>query len=153
MVQLECIQLSHPNFSQTYRLVRNALAGVTVTHEGGGGPFLYSFMPMTIRVLGASTDMDQSIEVTFGDVGQVISAEIENVANANGFQTKPLIQYRSYRSDDLTHVLFGPATLEIDTVSLTREGASFKAKAPNFNLVRTGEIYSVSRFPMLAPLA
>lgn len=155
VVQLECVEITHPNFSHTYRLVRNALAGVTVTHDAasGGGSFAYTFMPMKIRPLASSTDLDQEIEVTLGDVGEVIATELDRVSDGNGFYVKPIIKYRSYRSDDLANVLFGPVTLEINGISLTKEGASFKARAANFNLVRTGEIYSVGRFPMLEPLA
>lgn len=155
VVQLECIELSHPKFTQTYRLVRNALAGITVTHDAdsGGGSFFYSFMPMKIRTLASSTDLDQEIEVTFGDVGQVLSTETEKVSDGNGFYIKPTLKYRTYRSDDLANVLFGPIVLEIDGITLTKEGSSFKARAINYNMVRTGQVYDVRRFPMLAPLA
>ncbi|AZC00866.1 hypothetical protein DKE52_014035 [Acinetobacter pittii] len=39
--QLECIELSHPSFLNTYRVVRNDDRGVYVKHnEGGGQVFL-----------------------------------------------------------------------------------------------------------------
>lgn len=148
VVYLELLEIKHPNFGADYRLVRNAVNGVFVTHEDSLS-WTYDFMPMQIKPLGASTDLDQVIEITLGDVGQVISKEIKNVMTANGMLTKPTAAYRVYRSDDLDAPLFGPVRLRIDGVSLTKEGAKFQAKAASYNIVRTGEIYRTDRFPML----
>ncbi len=154
VTELDLLEIYHPNFSQTYYLVRNQQAGVTVMHEGAVGPFVYSYLPMSIKPLGSSTDLDQEIEINMGDVGEVISTELELVANsAIGFFTKPIAYYRTYRSDDLTAPLFGPVRLRIDGFSFNREGASFRAKAASFNVSRTGEIYRTEIFPMIAPLA
>ena len=67
-------------------------------------------------------------------------------------RVRPIVKYRTYRSDDLTQPIFGPVTLEIATLAMTREGASFDARAPSLNVNRTGEVYSLTRFPMLRAL-
>jgi hypothetical protein len=110
-------------------------------------------MPMKIRRLGSNTDLDQDIEVTLGDLGQVIPSEIQLITDANTFQVKPLLKYRTYRSDDPAAPLFGPVSLRIDAIAMTKEGTTFLAKAASFNVARTGETYHVLRFPMLGPLA
>lgn len=43
----------------------------------------------------------------------------------------------------------GPFTLEINTIAFTKEGCTFSAKPPAFNRVRTGEYYTIEKFPML----
>lgn len=150
VVYLELLEISHPNFSQTYYLTREPKP-LTVTHSLDGSHD-YTFCPMTIKPLGADQDLDQDIEITLGDVGEVIAKEIENVYVANAMMVKPIAKYRVYRSDDLTDELFGPEALRIDAVSLTKEGAAFRAKSASFNIVRTGESYRTERFPMLEAL-
>jgi hypothetical protein len=149
VVQLDLVEISHPNFTQTYNIVRNAVAGVSVTHEGPAGPFDYQYVPMRLVPLSASTDMDQEIEITLGDVGEIMQQELDAVSDANGFQTKPTVVYRTYRHDDLSAPLFGPVTLTVNGMTLTREGSVFRAQAASFNLSRTGATYRVERFPML----
>lgn len=128
-------------------------------HEDDTGPHNYQYLPMIIKTLGVTNSLDQSMEITLGDVGQIITAEISLIAAANGFQTKPELTYREYRSDeyvmqdgDPVYIapMFGPFTLEINALAFSKEGAVFTAKPEQFNLTRTGEVYDVGRFPMLA---
>lgn len=149
VVQLELLSISHPNFSKTYRIVRNAKDGVTVTHEDGG-VFFYEGAACKIRPHGARDDLDHYLEITFGDLGELIPKEMDLVMAApGGMQIKPTVRYRVYRSDQLTSPLHGPLTLEVASFSFNKEGASFEARAPALNLTRTGQIYSMVRFPML----
>jgi len=153
IAQLDLLEISHPSFFVTHRLVRNAVNGVTVMHEGGAGPFAYSYMPMRVKALASNTDMDQELEITLGDTGDTVPSEIQAITNANAFHVKPTLVYRTYRSDDLTAPLFGPIFLRVEGVAMQREGTAFRAKSATFNRVRTGETYNLIRFPMLAPLA
>lgn len=159
VVQLQLIELMHPNFSGTYRFVRNCPTGIKAMHEDDTGPHNYAYLPMQIKTLGATSSLDQSMEITFGDVGKILPAEIGIIADANGFQIKPQLVYREYRSDEfnlvdgdpvLTAPMFGPFTLEVNALAFNKSGCVFTAKPPQFNRTRTGEIYDVGRFPMLA---
>lgn len=148
IVQLECLEISHPSFSKTYYVVRNATLGVTVKHETGGMAE-YEYYPLTIRSAGNSDDLDQGYQITMGDLGEIVPAELDNVETANNFLVKPTVIYRSYRSDDLNHVLMGPVVLEIKAFSLDHQGASFNAVAPQLNINTTGELYDLTRFDAL----
>lgn len=148
VVQLELLEISHPNFTQTYYVVRNSLQPVTVTLETSVDQE-FEYYPLRITNLGARNDLDAGFRIDLGDLGEVLPIELDAVADADGFLTKPTIKYRTYRSDDLSEPLFGPLTLEITGISFGEEGASFEAKAPSLNNKRTGEIYEFSRFPML----
>ncbi len=149
IVELDCIEISHPNFSTTYRLVRNAVAGVSVTHEGPAGPFDYEYYPMQLKPLGSQTDLDQGIQITLGDVGQLIKAEIAAVNAANGRRERPVLKYRTYQSDDLAVPLFGPAIMEVRSITSNKEGSLLECQAPYLNITRTGKIYTVKDFSML----
>lgn len=147
IVQLELIEISHPNFSQVYRIVRNKVGGVTATIDGSPQPFIY--YPLRITGKGDRNDLDYGLQIDLGDLGDIVSAEIDNVAAADGFGTKPTLRYWTFRSDDMTSPLFGPVTLTIPALPMTNVGTSFEAVAPSLNSNRTGEMYLISRFPTL----
>jgi hypothetical protein len=149
VVQLELIEVSHPNFTQVYRKVRNSIQPVTVKLEDGVTFATFDYYPLQITSLGASTDLDAGFRINLGDLGEVLPQELDAVEVANGFLTKPTLLYRTYRSDDLTQPLFGPLKLEITSIAFKPEGATFDAKAPSLNNSRTGEVYELERFPML----
>lgn len=148
VVQLELLELSHPNFSKVYRIVRNAVQGVTVTLETSVVA-TFDYYPLRIESNGSRDDLDQSFSITLGDLGEILPKELDSVSSANTFNIKPTIVYRTYRSDDLSKPLFGPVHLEVDSFAFNKDGASFQAKAPSLNVNKTGEIYTFERFPML----
>lgn len=148
IVQLECVEISHPNFTRTYYVVRNATLGVTVKHENGS-VHDYEYYPLDIVAGSDSDDLDQDYTISVGDLGDMLPNEVDAVRVAGGLGIKPTVIYRAYRSDDLTHVLMGPTVLQIKTFSFTREGATFDAIAPQLNLSMTGEIYDLNRFDPL----
>jgi hypothetical protein len=153
IIQLELIEISHPSFSQTYRVVRNAINGVTVTHEDAT-VHAYTFYPCKIAPTGSANDLEQQLQVGFGDLGQIMPLEIDRVLlmTSGGLPTsviKPTLLYRTYRSDDLTAPLAGPYRFQINNVAFQKEAATLQCTAPRLNLNRTGEVYAMDRFPML----
>ena len=148
VIQYELLEVSHPDFTQTYRVVRNAREGLTVTLETGLSRH-FTYYPLRISAKGARDNLDCSLEIQLGDLGEILPAEMDAIAAADGFQTKPTVKYYVYRSDDLTQPLHGPLILEVTDFSFKREGAQFEAKAPSLNISKTGEVYDLDRFPML----
>jgi hypothetical protein len=148
VVQLELLEISHPNFSQVYRIVRNSVQGVTVKLETGS-TVNFQYYPLQVKNNGSRDDLDQSISFTLGDLGEILPKELDAIAQAKGFGVKPKVVYRTYRSDDLTAPLFGPINLEVESFAFNREGVTFNAKAPSLNVNKTGELYTLERFPML----
>lgn len=148
VVYLETLEISHPSFSKTYRIVRNAIGGLTATLETSA-VVTFDYYPLRMKPVGISDDLDQTLQVDLGDLGQIVPMEIDNASAAGTMGTKPKVVYRAYRSDDLSAPISGPLNLEMQDISLAKEGASFEAKAPSLNVNRTGELYKVDRFPML----
>jgi hypothetical protein len=111
----------------------------------------YEYCPARVLPIASEDDLVQSLAVTLGDVGTIIAAEIANVWAANGMDIRPTLTYRAYRSDDLSAPIEGSTrVLEIANVTTSREGATFEARAPELNANRTGRLYTVEEFPMLA---
>lgn len=148
VVQLETLEISHPNFTKVYRIVRNAVQGVAVTLENASLA-TFDYYPLAIENAGVRDDLDQAITINLGDLGEVLPKELDEISSNNGFGTKPTVIYRTYRSDDLTRPLFGPVLLEVTSFAFNREGSTFEAKAPSLNVNKTGERYKLDRFPML----
>lgn len=145
----ELVEISHPNFSKVYRLVATDPAGITVDLGGSEGLTAFEYFPLKITREADRNSLDQSIRIDLGDLGTVWPQEIDAVNEADNFETKPLVRYWTYRSDDLTKPLFGPLHLEVPDFSYTESGVSFTAKAPSLNVLGTGEQYIVSRFSPL----
>jgi len=148
IVQFETIEISHPNFSQTYRIVRNKTDHLTAFLETGiEVTFLY--YPLKISQRETVDDLDYGITIELGDLGEILPTEIDRIAAAGGFHTKPICKYRTYRSDDLSGPMVGPITLEIQSISFDKFGAKFDVTAPRFNVSGTGLVYKLDDFPML----
>jgi hypothetical protein len=148
VVQLETLEISHPNFTTTYRIVRNSRASITVTLEDSSSA-TFNYYPVQITSLGARTDLDAGFTIDIGDLGEILPTELDAIATANAFNIKPTCKYRTFRSDDLSAPLFGPLNLEITQFAFSKEGATFEAKPPTINTTKTGEVYDLIRFPML----
>jgi hypothetical protein len=97
-VRLQLLEIYHPSFSRTYRLVRNQSEGVYVQHEDEEFPTFYQYIPIRLEEIGSDNSMDQSLEVTIGDVGELIPLEIELANSANKMNIKPILTYREYNS-------------------------------------------------------
>lgn len=148
VIDLETLEISHPSFARVYYLVRNATAGITVTHEDGL-EYFHQYFPLRLEHGGAGDDLDYGIEVNLGDLNEIIGPELARVYERDDYLTKPQIIYRSYRSDDLTRPMNGPYRLEVKDISSSAEGSSFRAGAASLNLNQTGRVYSYELFPGL----
>lgn len=147
VVQLELIEFSHPNFSKVYRIVRNKVGGCEATVDGA--PQDFDYYPLRVTGKGVRKDLDYGITIDLGDLGDIVSGEMDNVAAADGFDVFPTVRYWTFRSDDMTAPLFGPVSLQVTQLPMTNMGTSFDAMAPSLNANRTGEMYLLERFPML----
>lgn len=149
VVQLDLIEISHPNFTKVYRKVRNAQDGITVTLETSEVA-AFEYAPMVVTASESRDNLDFGFDITFGDLGEILPIEMDAVFSVpGGMLIYPTFKYWTYRSDNLTKPLFGPVVLEITEFSFKGEGATFKATTPPLNVTSTGEIYSLERFPML----
>lgn len=148
VVNLDLFEISHPAFTQVYRRVRNHRDGVTVTLETGEVA-VFDWYPLQIVEMSDQADLDNGLQIAFGDLGEVLPRELDAVTAADAMDVKPLVIYRTYRSDDLSAPLIGPIRLEATNFSFSKEGATFEATAPYVNRNRTGETYNLAKYPML----
>jgi hypothetical protein len=149
VVKLELFDITHPNFTKPYYLVRNKADGVTVTLETGATR-AYEYYPLAVQRSGSQDDLDFGVQLDVGDVGDTLPQEVDAVFAAPGGRLiRPLVTYRVYRSDDLSAPMFGPIVLEVAQLPFDSTGSSILARAPRLNNNRTGEYYNMDRFPGL----
>lgn len=152
--RIEALEMSHPAFSQTYYLVRNPnpwMRTQVLRHEDGT-PVSYQFCPLRLRPLASRADLDFGVSVDLGDLGEIVPAEIDRIVASDFSRVRPVVKYRAWRSDRLDVPMNGPITLQVTQITRAQTGSTFDAVAPLLNLTKTGEIYSVERFPMLAAM-
>jgi hypothetical protein len=145
VANLDTLEISHPSFSKTYWIVRNNRLGLTATLENGAVQ-VFEYYPVRIDKTNTDNTLDQIYKVSLGDLGEEVPKEIDRINAAGTRLIRPIVKYRTYRSDDLSKPLLGPMKLEIVDLPLSREGASFEAKAPTLNHMQTGEFYDLTRF-------
>lgn len=95
VVQLETLEISHPQFTKTYRIVRNAKDGITATLEDGATQATFDYLPCRIEPLGARANLDFGLRVDLGDLGEIIPQEIDRIM---GIDLYPWREW--YGSDD-----------------------------------------------------
>jgi hypothetical protein len=148
IIQYETLEISHPNFTQTFYVVRNSTNGLSAYLENGQ-LVNFTYYPMRVTPSSAGNDLDQKIQIEFGDLGELIPTQLDAVIANSGLLTKPVCKYRTYRSDLLSQVMYGPLVLEITTLAFNRTGVVFEASAPSLNIGKTGRVYSIDAFPTL----
>jgi len=100
-------------------------------------------------LLATSEDLDNSVQINLGDQGDIMAAEIDAIRDAMSMEIKPVVIYRGYSSADYSQVLEGPFSLKVTDTVRTHEGAALEASPRKLNALRTGERYSLTRFPYL----
>lgn len=148
-VRLLLVEISHPAWSKTYRIVQNHSDGITVKHEGGLS-FDYDYVPLTIRKGTNSDDLDQEITIGVGDLGEDFPLEIDRIRASDRYsKVKPKLNYREYNLSDLTKPQLTIIGLEVTDYEPKIEGAVFVCRAKQMNLAKTGEVYNLDDYPTL----
>lgn len=143
IIMYDTIEISHPNMTKTYYLVRNNPNGLTATDENSNS-LTFEYLPFIIsKGKSSSSDLDQTFEVQLGDLGDILANEIDAIILADGMRTKPVIKYRGYASNDLTAPIYGPLRYEINSVPRNSEGSSISASVPRLADNKTGEAYTI----------
>lgn len=145
---IETYEIAHPSFSKVHRYVRNDGAGATFTLEGGTQED-FEYYPLEATRIPVTDNLDVTIAVSLGDVNDIMAGEIDLLREGSSAREKPTLTYRAYASDDYTTIIDGPYVLDI-VASQRRAGQSqLDAQVPRLNDLRTGERYTISRFPMI----
>jgi hypothetical protein len=148
VIQYETLEITHPNFSQTYRIVRNNRLGADLSIDGVNLVH-FDYIPFKLERTTTDATMTQSMKVTLGDLGVIIHNEISNLIANNGYLTRPSVTVRAYRSDQPMAPIFGPYSLIALDITVTRDGAAFEIQPERLANKRTGMVYDLNTYPGL----
>ena len=147
---LECVEITHPDFDQPFRYVKNDTEGVIVKHTPTGSNIRYDYQPMSIQRSTVTNDLDQKLALTIADVEDHLIESVLAARLGDNWNQRPQVKWRLYRDDDLSSPMVELQTLEVAALSKDDSGnCTFDAQAPELNSVKTGETYSLERFPLL----
>ena len=150
VVPMECVEISHPDFIEPFRYVKNDTEGVTVKHTPTGSNIHYDYQPMSIQRSTVTNDLDQKLALTIADVEDHLIDSVLSARLGDNWNQRPQVKWRLYRDDDLSSPMVELQTLEVAALSKDDSGnCTFDAQAPELNSVKTGETYSLERFPLL----
>lgn len=139
---LECVEISHPNWTETLRYVVNSSEPITLTHEDS---LTFEYKPTVISVeRSADVDtLDQTLKLSVGDLGKQIPDLIDLVVKDDEI-IQPIVNYRAYIMGNYAAPCFIAKGLLIDSVARDYKGSTIEANAAGLNDSGNGEIYSAS---------
>ena len=143
---IECIEIKHSLWATPLRYVTNMADGVSVGHDSSY--FNYEYVPLQIDKGSSSDDLDQSLRITIGDLGEIVPDLIDQILDA-GSTERPKVTYRAYSSLDLSQPILVIDHLEVTDQSSDYQGTTFNAEAPKLNAVGTGLLFTKANFPTL----
>lgn len=156
IVLLETIEITHSSWINPIRVVTNHSDGLNATLENDTLAF-FEFAPLIIKRGNSANDLDQSLDITLGDLGEIVPPLIQSIRDA-GNDEQPEVIYRSYAFDVVSMTLTKPKPidvvkgLKIRRMNRDHQATSFEAKTSEKNTVRTGKLYSLQDYPDLRGL-
>jgi len=143
---IECIEIKHSLWAEPLRYVTNMADGVSVAHDDSY--FNYEYVPLQIDKGSTSDDLDQSLAISIGELGEIVPDLIDQIFDADSTE-RPMVTYRAYSSLDLSTPILVIDNLEITDQSTDYQGTTFNAEAPKLNATGTGMLFTKANFPTL----
>lgn len=148
---LETLEINHSTWQKPIRIVTNHADGLTARNEYGQY-IVYQFAPLLINKGSTSDNLDQKLQITLGDLGEIIPPLIESIRQADSDEA-PQVIYRAYAFDvgSMSLAKETPINiikgLAISTMSRDYQATTFEAKTEDKNTVKTGRIYNMNDYP------
>ena len=156
VVLLETLEISHSLWPTPIRIVTNHPDGVAVTLENNQQAF-FEFIPLMIQRGNTSDDLDQTLNITVGDLGEIVPPLIQKIRDASSDE-KPQVIYRSFAFDAASMVLTKQTPVEIirglsvAKMNQDYQATTFEAATSGKNSVKTGRTYNFEEYPDLRGL-
>lgn len=156
VVLLETLEISHSLWPVPIRIVTNHPDGISVTLENGQQA-TFEFIPLMIQRGNTSDDLDQTLNITVGDLGELVPPLIQKIRDAPSDE-KPQVIYRSFAFDAASMVLTKQTPIEIirglsvAKMNQDYQATTFEAATSGKNSVKTGRTYNFKDYPDLRGL-
>lgn len=156
IVPLETLEVTHSLWPTPIRIVTNHADGIDAMLETGE-IVNFEFAPLLINKGKTSDDLDQSFNITLGDLGEIVPPLIKQI-RASDSDEYPKVNYRAYAYDSSTNTFAKDKPIDttkglnIEQMSRDHQATTFDAKTSDKNTVSTGRPYTMQSHPDLAGL-
>lgn len=156
IVPLETLEVRHSLWVKPIRIVTNHADGIDAMLETGE-IVNFEFAPLLINKGKTSDDLDQSLNITLGDLGEIVPPLIKQIRAVDSDEY-PEVIYRAYAFDtaSMTFVKAKPIDINkglyIEQMSRDHQATTFDAKTSDKNTVSTGRPYTTVSHPDLKGL-
>lgn len=153
---LETLEISHSLWPTPIRIVTNHADGIDAMLETGE-LVNFEFAPLLINKGTTSDDLDQNLNITLGDLGEIVPPLIKQIRAADSDEY-PQVIYRQYAYDVATMSFAKDKPIDIikglfvEQMSRDHQATTFEAKTPDKNTVATGRLYTIEEYPDLKAL-
>jgi len=151
IVPLETLEISHSTWPEPIRIVTNHGDGTEALLETGETAF-FEFAPLMLDFGTTSDDLDQSINVTLGDLGEIVPPLIKKIRESESDEL-PEVIYRRY-AFDASSMTFAKAEsinttkgLYVERMNRDHQASTFEAKTPGKNSVVCGRTLNLRDYP------
>lgn len=151
IVPLETLEVRHSVWPEPIRIVTNHGDGVDALLESGEMAH-FDFAPLLLDFGTTSDDLDQSINVTLGDLGEIIPPLTKKIRESESDEL-PEVIYRRY-AFDASSMTFAKAEsinrtkgLYVEQVNRDHQASTFEAKTPGKNSIACLRTYHHTTHP------
>ena len=156
IASLETLEISHSLWPTPIRIVTNHADGIDAMLETGE-VVNFEFAPLLINKGTTSDDLDQNLNITLGDLGEIVPPLIKKI-RASDSDEYPQVIYRQYAYDVASMSFAKDKPIDIikglfvEQMSRDHQATTFEAKTPDKNTVATGRSYTPEDYPDLKGL-
>jgi len=151
IVPLETLEISHSTWPEPVRIVTNYDGGVDAQLETGE-TVRFDFAPLLLDFGTTSDDLDQSINVTLGDLGEIVPPLIKKIRESESDEL-PEVIYRRYAFDAASMTFAKPQPIDItkglyvEQMNRDYQATTFEAKTHGKNSVTCGRTLNLRDYP------
>ena len=143
---IDTIEMDHPDFVEPFYFQNEYIDEDIVATNEDLQQATYSYQLFDVKRNNVVADLDQGVGVTFADYKDVLKTAV----NAASSSSPITLRYRVFRSDDLTSPMDFIQVLKVVSVNCDAEGfVTFQAGAEQLNNVKTGDTYTLNKYPLL----
>lgn len=144
--KVDTIELNHPDWSKPFFFQSEWIDEDMVANNEDGAKVTYQYQLFQVDRNNVVADLDQGVSITFADYID----ELKTAINSADHMKAVTLKYRMFRDDDLSSPLDFIQTLQVLKVNNDANGTvTFEASAEQLNSVKTGDVYTINKFPAL----
>jgi len=144
--KVDTIELNHPDWTVPFYFQNEWIDEDMIATNEDAVTVTYQYQLFEVDRGNVMADLDQGVSITFADYID----ELKNAINSADHMKAITLKHRMFRDDDLSSPLDFIQTLQVLKVNNDSNGVvTFEASAEQLNSVKTGDVYTINKFPSL----